>query len=171
MPICPLSAPSQQRPALNNRFAFCWPNRDQRESLHDGTHSNPSSYSCRPNVHKTNVTALAQQRSSKTWSLHIHSKSETYARKRRKALISPAWSLYAFRTTSSNDVTCISPKYHMPGKEKESIMCDLDLWNEVYYHHFTVSTPTNSDRFISSFRNPCFGTFWQSSLYLHLTLV
>ena len=32
---------------------------------------------------------------------------------RWKASISSVWSLYALRTTSSNDVTCISPEYHI----------------------------------------------------------
>ena len=89
---------------------------------------------------------------------------------KEEALISLAWSLYAFCTTSSNDVSCISPEYHMKGKQKESVMCGLDLQNEIYYHRFTVSTPTNFDRFIFALRNRSMVTFWCSYLLLTLDL-
>ena len=36
-------------------------------------------------------------------------------------------------------------------------MCDLDLGNEVYDHHFIVSTFANSDRFILAFKKSKFG--------------
>ena len=142
---------------------FCQPNRDQREPRKYGTQSNQFTYSRCPNVDKTNVTP-SQWRGNglrKVSRFRIHSRSETYVlQKRREALISPAWSLYAFRTTRSNHVTCTSPKYYTPGEQKESIMCDFDLRSEVYYQRFTVSTLTKTDRFILAFRTSSLGTFW-----------
>ena len=136
--------------------------RVQCERHNFRTHRDYSSYSCCPNIDKTNVIPNHWRGNGlqNVSHFHINSNSETYVLQRREALITPAWSLYEFRTTSSDDVTCISPEYNMPWQQKESIMCVLDLGNEVYYHHFTVSTPTNCDRFIVAFKNPSLGTFW-----------
>ena len=48
-------------------------------------------------------------------------------------------------------------------------MCGPDLGNEVYYHSFTVSTPTDFDRFIFAFRNPGMGTLLTLDLGVTLT--
>ena len=106
---------------------------------------------------------------------HMHSNSKTYVLQWRKALFCPAQSLCAFRTISSHDVTCISLEYRMLDKKKKkkrTIMCDFHLGNEVYFHRFTVSTPTNSDRFILALRNlKVLARTGSHACYLHLNLV
>ena len=85
----------------------------------------------RPRIDQTNVTPSHWQGNGlrKVRHFHIHSNSETLVLQKRKTSISPAGDAF-------NDVTCILFEYSMPGKKKETIMCDLDLWNEVCYHRF-----------------------------------
>ena len=65
----------------------------------------------------------------------------------------------------------LSPEYDMPGKQKESIMCDLDLGNEVYYHRFAVSTTRILTDLILPSEIQARAFFGSHTCYLHLTLV
>ena len=137
---------------------FCQPNRDQRERHNYGPHGNHPSFSRSPNFDKTNMTPSHWRGSDLQNFKYIQTRG-TYIILRRKALISLAWSLYIFRTTSSSDVTCISCECHMPGKEKESIVCDLDLGNEVYYHRSSQFQHPRILTDLLAFRNSIWGTF------------
>ena len=96
-----------------------------------------------------------------------------YVLQRRKAFTSSAWSLHTLSIqTSISDVTCILPLYHMPGKQKESIMCDLYLGSKMYYYCFTVSILKNYDQFFFfAFWNQVLAHFDWYTCYLHLTLM
>ena len=73
----------------------------------------PLLLTCCPNSGKTNVTPNHWWGSGLQKVSHFHIHSNRCAL-RRKALMSHAWSLNAFHTTSCNDVTCISPESFLP---------------------------------------------------------
>ena len=133
---------------------FCQPNRNQRQRHSYGTHSNHSSHSCCPHIDKTNVTPSHCHGNGlrKVSHFHIVKLGDLCASKEK--IIDQSCMVYTYFL---NVHTCISPEYRMPGKQKESIICDLDLWDKMCCHRFTVSKLMNYNRFFFSSENPCIG--------------